>query len=37
MSDSLIPYFLMSNVSKSLRSLIKNERCEQIAQAAHQK
>ena len=28
--------FLMSNVSKSLRSLIKNEQCEQIAQVAHQ-
>ena len=27
----------MSHVSKSLRSLTKNERCEQIAQVAHQK
>ena len=47
MSDSLIPSFLvsellrsltkMSDVSKSLRPLTKNERCEQIAQVAHQK
>ena len=37
MSDSLIPSFLMSNVSKSLRSLTKNELCERIAQVAHQK
>ena len=36
-SDSLIPLFLMSDVSKSLRSLTKNERCERIAQVAHQK
>ena len=37
MSDSLIPSFLMSDVSESLRLLTKNERCEQIAQVAHQK
>ena len=37
MSDSLIPSFLMSNVSESLRSLTKNEWCERIAQVAHQK
>ena len=37
MSDSIIPSFLMSDVSKSLRLLTKNERCEQIAQVAHQK
>ena len=37
MSDSLIPSFLMSNVSELLRSLTKNERCERIAQVAHQK
>ena len=37
MSDSLIPSFLVSDVSESLRSLTKNERCEQIAQVAHQK
>ena len=37
MSDLLIPSFLESNVSESLRSLTKNERCEQIAQVAHQK
>ena len=36
-SDSLIPSFLMSDVSESLRSLTKNERCEWIAQVAHQK
>ena len=36
-SDSLIPSFIMSHVSKSLRSLTKNERCEQIDQVAHQK
>ena len=36
-SDSLIPSFLMSNVSKSLRLLTKNEHCEQMAQVAHQK
>ena len=28
--------FLMSDVSKSLRSLTKNERCEQIAQVTYQ-
>ena len=37
MSDSLIPSFLMSDVSESLRSLTKNERCERIAQVTHQK
>ena len=37
MSDLLIPSFLVSDVSESLRSLTKNERCEQIAQVAHQK
>ena len=37
MNDSLIPSFLMSNVSESLRSLTKNEWCKQIAQVAHQK
>ena len=37
MSDLLIHSFLMSTVSESLRSLIKNERCERIAQVAHQK
>ena len=37
MSISLIPSFLVSNVSESLRSLTKNEQCEQIAQVAHQK
>ena len=31
------PSFLMSDVSKFLRSLTKNERCEQIAQGPHQK
>ena len=36
MSDSLIPSFLVSDVSKLLRSLTKNERCELIAQVAHQ-
>ena len=29
--------FPLSNVSESLRSLTKNERCERIAQVAHQK
>ena len=29
--------FLVSNVSESLRSLTKNERCERITQVAHQK
>ena len=33
MSDSLIPSFLVSDVSESLRSLTKNEQCEQIAQS----
>ena len=37
MRDFLIPSFLMSDVSKLLRSLAKNERWEQIAQVAHQK
>ena len=37
MSDSLIPSFFVIAVNESLRSLIKNERCEQIAQVAHQK
>ena len=37
MSESLIPSFLMSDVSESLRSLTKNERCEGSAQVAHQK
>ena len=37
MSDSLIPSFLVSDVSKSLRSLTKNEQCERIAHFAHQK
>ena len=37
MSDLLIPSFLMSDVSESLRLLTKNEWCEQIAQVAHQK
>ena len=37
MSDSLIPSFLRIDVSESLRLLTKNERCEQIAQVAHQK
>ena len=37
MSDSLIPSFLVSDVSESLRSLTKNERCERIAQVPHQK
>ena len=33
----LISSFLVSNVSESLISLKSNERCEQIAQVAHQK
>ena len=37
MSELLISSFLVSNVSESLRLLTKNERCEQIAQVAHQK
>ena len=36
-SNLLIPSFLMSNVSKSLRLLTKNEWCERIAQVDHQK
>ena len=36
-SDSLIPSFLVSDVSESLRLLTKNEQCEQIAQVTHQK
>ena len=36
-SDSLIPSFLMSNVSESLRSLTKNEWCKRFAQVPHQK
>ena len=36
MSESLIPSFLVSDVSELLRSLTKNEQCEQIAQVAHQ-
>ena len=34
---TLISPFLVSDVSESLRSLTKNERCEQIAQVTHQK
>ena len=37
MSDSLISLFLVNDVSELLRSLNKNEQCEQIAQVAHQK
>ena len=37
MSYSLIPCFLMSDVSESLRVLTKNKWCERIAQLAHQK
>ena len=37
MSNLLIPSFLVSNVSESLRSLTKNEWCDRIAQVAHQK
>ena len=36
-SDSLIASFLVRDLSKSLRSLTKNERCEQIAQVAQRK
>ena len=36
-SNSLIPSFLIFDVSKSLRSLTKNERCERIPQVTHQK
>ena len=35
--DSLIPSFLMSNVSNSLRLLMAKEQPEQIVQVAHQK
>ena len=35
-SDLFIPSFLMSDVRESLRSLTKNEQCEQITQVAHQ-
>ena len=35
--NSLIPSFLMSDVSKLLRSLTKTEQFERIAQVAHQK
>ena len=35
MSDSLIPSFLVSDMSESLRLLTKNEQCEQIAQVAN--
>ena len=37
MSDLLISSFLISDVSESLRSLTKNERCEQITQVTYQK
>ena len=37
MSDLLVPSFLMSDVSKLLRLLTKNEQCEGISQVAHQK
>ena len=37
MSESLIPSFLVSNVSKSFILLKSNERCERIAHFAHQK
>ena len=37
MSDSLIPAFLLSDVSESLKSFTKNDQCEQIAHVAHQK
>ena len=37
MSDSLMPSFLVSDVSKSFRLLTKNEQCEQIAKVAHKK
>ena len=37
MSDSLIPSFFVRDVSEALRSLIKNEQFERIAQVAHQK
>ena len=37
MSDLLIPSFLVSDMSESLRLLTKNQGCEQIAQVAHPK
>ena len=37
MSDSLIPFFLVSDVSESFRLLTKNEQFERIAQVSHQK
>ena len=37
MSNSLIPSFLVSDVSESLRLLNKNVRYERIVQVAHQK
>ena len=37
MSNSLIPSFVVSDVSDSLGSLTKNERCAQIVQVGHQK
>ena len=37
MRDLLIPSFLVSDVSESLVSLTKNERCERIDQVDHQK
>ena len=37
MSESLIPSFLVSDVSEWFRSLTKNEGCEQIAQVAQDK
>ena len=37
MSELLISSFLLSDLSESLRSLTKNERCDRIAQVAHQK
>ena len=36
-SNLLIPSFLLSDVSESLRSLTKNEQCEWITQVVHQK
>ena len=37
MSNLLIPSFLLSDVSESLRLLTKNEQCEWITQVVHQK
>ena len=37
MSELLISSFLLSDLSESLRSLTKNERCDRIAQVTHQK